>query len=612
MGPPIDYPEANAVIIFDNAEMEVNTNFRGYYVETVYHVRMKVLTPAGVDEVGDREFEYRKSDKLKDFKAHTVLPGGKKYKVEKDAIFEKETGSFKVQTFSFPNVVPGCIVEYTYKVKSKSAYFLKPWYFQNEIYTVKSQFSVSLWPGYSYDVSYNSVPRDRQNPAVEEHPDPERNGPIRMIKTFTWTLENLYPIKDEPYMSCENDYRSSIRFQIISYTNPYGGKTYYVKNWRDVAVEDAKFLDEYCNQNNEVRELAERLTTGLTTDEEKSRALFSYVRDSIKTTDGTGVWFEHDNMKKMFETGFETREGKNQLLCELHRAVGIKSWPVMVSTRSKGKFDPKFVSDQQFNTQVTFVQLGQTWQFLDAASTYIPYGILSPDCLTDGGLLVDFENPDLVRITIQPTGSYRTDMSRVYIDTTGAVTCSTNSEFGGYYAAEYSTRFDEKTPEEFIETYYSDRLDCSHTLGDSRCHLDDSNHFVVNLDFTSDDMVRMLDNNVQISPVKFAFRDNPFESETRVFPVDFIYPFVYHNQNEFFFASEPGEVVFPENIDKYIEGASFHRQSVMTDSSLIVITQLKITTPEFAPFKYSQVRGFFEEYAAMTGDKITVVLPDAE
>ncbi|MCK5126937.1 MAG: DUF3857 and transglutaminase domain-containing protein [candidate division Zixibacteria bacterium] len=607
IGAPVGFEEANAVILFDKATIKISPD----YIEIDYHRRIKVLNSAGVKDIGDISIEYDEDyEKLMGFKAHTILPGGKKHKVKKDAIFEKKVDDFVTKTFSFPQVVPGCIVEYKYSIKTKNFWYARPWYFQGELYTYKSTFSVELWPGFSYAPTYNAVPFDKQEPTIKERSDPGITMGSRFIKCFTWKLEKLLPVTDEPYMSCINDYRASIRFQLISYTNPYGTVHMYVKNWSDVGYDFAKYFDDYCNQNKEVKKLAERLTAGITDEREKSIALYNYVRDKIKSADKLGRWFSHKKMKKMFETGFDSPEAKNLLIAELHKAIGLKAWPVLIKTRKKGKFDASFASGQQFNTLVTFVQIGNTWEFLNASNTFSPYGVLPPQCLTEGGLLIDGKNSELVRITIQPTGSYRTDMTKMIVHADGNVTCTTKCEFGGYYASNYGKKYHEDSHSDFVEKYYKDRLEYTCKFGKATCKLDESNHFVVNLNYTSSDMIKKLDENIQVTPVKFAYTDNPFDNEKRFFPVDFTYPFTYHNQNEIFFEGSVTDYVLPESVTEQINGASFQRQCVKTDSSVIIISQLKIDTAEFPPYCYNNIRSMFDKYVRFNSEKVTAIIEE--
>ena len=248
---PDDYPEAGAVVIFDKQSVKVA--FTNIKIER--HVRIKVLRSAGIDEVGDQSISfYEKYEKLKHLQAHTITPDGKKHKVEKDAIFEKTHNNWTTTSFSFPNVSEGVILEYRYTINKKKWYFNIPtWYFQNKIYTLKSEITVSLSPGYAFDMLYRNVPGRYKNPKIESKPDPKSGG-YRKLKNYIWTMENLPPVKDEPYMSAINDYRASLRFLLISYTYPSGDVYPIVSNWQDQADGLEVWFDSYCNKDKEIKE----------------------------------------------------------------------------------------------------------------------------------------------------------------------------------------------------------------------------------------------------------------------------------------------------------------------------------------------------------------------
>jgi len=604
---PEKYPEANAVIIFDHGRMIVTID----NIDIYYHVRMKVLNPAGIDEVGDIEITYDDEwETLKDFEAHTITPDGKKHKVKGDAIFERKAGRYKTRTFSFPSVEVGSIVEYKYNIRKVKGYrFLKPWYFQNRLYTYESQFTVELAQGFSYNLVYQNVPFDLQKPAEDRRMDINSSLVQRYIMIYTWTIEDLVPIRSEPYMSSVNDYRMAVRFRLDSFQDS-GNNISYLVSWSEVGERFTEFLDDYCNREKRVREMAKQMTAGISDPREKARALFDHVVSEYKTSyDGDGRWFIHDKMSKMLEEKYESAEGKNVLLAELYQAAGIPAWPVLISTRDNARFDPRFPGTRWFNYILVFAQFGDRWEFLDTSSRYSIFGILPPECLTDGGFLIDGDNSELVQIAVKATESYRSDCSRLHIADDGFATCTTMSRFGGYYASTYTSRFDKRTPEKFAERYYLDKLDGDCRLDSCRCISDSAAGFAVCIDFSSSDLVERLDNNLLVRPLQFAFRENPFKSEKRFFPVDFNYPFVYQSITELILP--PGtdsDFILPEEISTSFEGIAFDRRAYRPDSTVIVETKLQVYEPLIEPHFYGQVRDFFETVALSTEDVMTAVL----
>ena len=126
---PEDYPAANAVIIFDHADMVISV--RPNQIKTERHVRIKIFNRNGADDALTVEIPYSEGDKIKALKAHTVNVGGKKAEVKK--FYTKRIGTYKIKTFTFPAVEDGAILEYKYLHTHQRFTFLDPWHFQNKI-----------------------------------------------------------------------------------------------------------------------------------------------------------------------------------------------------------------------------------------------------------------------------------------------------------------------------------------------------------------------------------------------------------------------------------------------------------------------------------------------
>ena len=162
--PPIEYPDANAVILFDRGRLTVTTD--GITIDR--HVRIKVFNSAGAEEAADIRIAYLDGDKITGLKAQTITPGGKKHKVNRRKVHKQSVGSTSYRTFSFPAVEDGAILEYRYTNANKRFSYLDPWYFQNDLYTVESSFTLALAPGFTYSSLTMSVPGSAQRPVTGE------------------------------------------------------------------------------------------------------------------------------------------------------------------------------------------------------------------------------------------------------------------------------------------------------------------------------------------------------------------------------------------------------------------------------------------------------------
>ncbi|MCP4685491.1 MAG: DUF3857 and transglutaminase domain-containing protein [bacterium] len=609
LGAPVDYPEANSMIVFDRSEIEISMD----NIKINYHTRIKILTPEGIEEVGDQSVSYHEEyDKFKGFKAHTITPEGKKVKVEKSAIFEKTADEYREKTFSFPSLEVGSFIEYRYSVISKRFRYLRPWYFQSDIYTLKSQVAVTIPNGFTYNVQYQNVPPEFRKAELEEKIDVGAAFAGAKIRTFTWTRENLPPITDEPYMSARNDYRSALRFQLQIFENRYN-LIKYQKTWPEQGERCQVWLDEYCNKDKEIKRLADEITAGLSNERDKSRAIHAFVADNFRTRNEYHNWyFMHDNIGTLLEEKHGTDEGKNVLLCELHNAAGIPAFPVLISRRSHGQFYSDFAYLPQFDYVIAFVQLGNEYEFLDVSSKFAPYGVLPPDCLTSGGLLVDEENSQLVRIRQKPMYSGRTDRTRVHVAADGTAACTTSCNFRGYYASLYGKRHESNDPDEFATDYFLDKMDVQYILGQHQCELDTASEFVFTMDYSSDELVEQLDENLIVKTVRYAYCSNPFESENRFFPVDFQYPFTYRNVMEIVVEGDVQESVLPQDLNYSCQGATFERKTTVKDSMVVVDTKLIVEKTKFLPNQYQQLRRLFGKIALSSEDEVAFVKAPTE
>jgi len=252
------------------------------------------------------------------------------------------------------------------------------------------------------------------------------------------------------------------------------------------------------------------------------------------------------------------------------------------------------------------VQLADSWEFLDAGVSDAPYGILPPNCLTDGGFLIDGDKSDLVRITIKPTQSMRIDTTHMRIGDDGLVACSTTCRFTGYYASDYGARFGRNSPEEFIDDYFIDPLDADCTTDSHDCRMEGDSCFITSLFFTSDGLAEKLDDNVLITPVGFSFKRNPFKSKHRNFPVDFAYPLIYQNVDVIEVDDTTTIVELPEDIAYQIGGATYTRDSKTGENGVTITSTLQVTNPVFAPVSYTSLREFFEK-VAQAGDDVVIL-----
>ncbi len=600
MEAPLLYREANALILFDHGEMEVSTE--GIRIKR--HVRMKVLNNAGIDEIGDCSFVYEDGDKIKSLKAQTILPDGEKHEVGGRQFYTKESKSKRIKTFSFPKVQEGCILEFKYINVNKRFGLLDPWYFQDDIYTLESTFKLILKGKFTYASVTKNVPYGDREPQVEED---DYNG----TRSFTWTRRNIEPIKDEPYMGATHDYLSALHCQLVTYQDRWQ-KIDFVKDWPDLGALFTEYIDNYTDKSGNLEETAASLAASAGDDYSVARTMYRYVIDSFKTQPSpSGNYLTHEHLENMVAARYGTAEEKNILLTELLRLAGLQAWPVLISTRDHGQFNPEIYQLQQFNYVLGYVETDSGGQFLDASNPYGHFGLLPPLCVTNGGFLLDGKDSRIVRMATEDPNSYRMDVTSVDIQANGDARCSTSVMLSGYFSALYGSYWEREQPEEFVGHRFLDHLDSEYELLHTSFAKDTAKRRCeVTLQYTLSDWVGTLENNWLIKPFSFYLYTNPFEAESRAFPVDFNFPFTYHNVLTITSDTALDYKQLPQNTNIEMTGAGFKRVFQETEDGVRFESILRINQPIFDPGDYSYLRAFFDSVTTSYNQQLVLVAGD--
>ena len=600
---PADYPEANAVIILDSGSIGyVNQNTKdiedilvGVYGHLVYlrHVRIKVLKKAGAEEVGDVQFRFLKDEELGGIKAHTMHSDGSIDEVKKEDFFVKKINDIRYMTFSFPSVDSGDIVEYVYSIVLSKLISSYEWYFQNPVYTLESKFSFDVPRNAQYTYFTRNVPEYNKKPLKLVF----NEGTFQEYVTYNWNLTRLHPARQEPFMSCLSNYVAHLTINLSAFKN-YFYQYEFAKTWQELGLGFNDIFQSYCRKPRGFRQMVKKLVKGVDSKYEISKVIYNHIINEIQTRqDKFSFGSFHDKMSETLEERHATSAEKNLLLVEMLKQAGVKAWPVLISTRDNGIIDPQLMDVEQFNHIIAFAEVEQGGIYLDATSQYCPYGILPPVCRTNAGLLIDGYNSELMKIITAQPKSNRVEVVRIQIDPQGGAEFSIQSKFTGYLAAEFGMKYEAKEPDDFIKDDFLSCSDFDFKVGEYNCLMDSANRFTVETAVSAENFAALLDDNVSIIPPCFMFNSNPFKEEQRQFPVDFNYPFTYHNIVQINLADSVTSYTFPEDVRYVIDGASYTRQTRFTQLGASIERKLEIEKPIYNVEEYPDVREFFRVVA---------------
>lgn len=313
--------DAPAEVLYADGNYKVSFNTNQGGVEQTKKVFYRIIvfdkdkTP---DDVLKVEIPLRKNsgsdqDKLITLKAVTYnLENGKiiEQKVEKKDIFLDKVHRFMdIQTFTFPNVKNGSILEYTYEIISPFYGNTDTWYFQQSIPVVASNFTMQnqeyfnyqqdLRGGFAPKISTNSKEdnytihnkresdiygRTTQNSSID-------NAKMK-INTQTYSLTNLPSYSREAYVLNPRNMLASVQFELASFVAPGRTSESFSTTWDRIGKDlmDHEEFGRQLNGNNFLDETVNTTIAGKSTNIEKAQAIFDYVKNNIAWNDYLGQY----------------------------------------------------------------------------------------------------------------------------------------------------------------------------------------------------------------------------------------------------------------------------------------------------------------------------------
>jgi hypothetical protein len=346
-----DYPDANAVYLLREAKFEIQK------VSTFSeHIIIKVLKEGGKKYANVKIPFWRECEVL-DLKARTIRPNGEIINLNKKDIFEVSDfpeyvlyADKKAKVFTFPSVDTGCILEYTYTLGYRGPY-VPLWYFQADEPTVLAKFTYDVPIFLGFDYLASSVPGCK----IEKEKFKQRNR----HKTI-FTARELPAIRPEPLAPPINDISSWIMmawasFRLFFLPEIRSG----LETWYEIGKNYSLVTDSLLQPTSEIKGKTAELVADCNSDEEKISKISEFVRDNCRyvAVDVEGHRIIPNSPERVLKNQYGDCKDLSGLLISMLRAANISAYPVLVKTKSAGKFIERFPAVSQINHVVTAIAL---------------------------------------------------------------------------------------------------------------------------------------------------------------------------------------------------------------------------------------------------------------
>lgn len=370
-------PGADAMILYRQVTIDARHAYDGDSVEE--YIRMKVFTQTGT-KAGHVEIGFNGTyDDVSYAAGRTIRPDGSIVNFDGQvlATTAAKAAGFKnmVKSFTLPDVQPGCIIEFRYRIEGKRLHIIhdEQWNVSTLWFTREAHFKF-----------YPSTAQGMPQPFYRPYGLPAGAEMKEQVDhAFVMDLQNIPPIVMEPLMLPERVIAGRVDFHyentdfpsvepVPSYWSHRGKKwsgelDHFVDKKGALSQELAKIVGPGDSTETKLRKIYARAQQIRNLGEEDYKMEQEKKEENIKP---------NSNVEDVLSRGYGTARDINYLFIGLVRAAGFEATEIRLAPRNVDFFDPQQEDDYQLRTAVAWVQADQHQYFLDPSSRAYPFGLL--------------------------------------------------------------------------------------------------------------------------------------------------------------------------------------------------------------------------------------------
>lgn len=517
---------ASAVVLSEIGYTYVE-NENNFNLIKEYYVRIKILNKEGFKQATIEIPTYKKA-KIKNIKASTTnFSNGKKtvYLDESNIFRTKSSENWSLTSFTLPAIEVGSIIEYSYIENTPYRFnFANGWIFQSDIPKVRSIYHAKIPGFWQYHISTVSLP----NIKPQEH---RLISDCLIVNTTTasclylkYSLTDIPAFIEEEYMTSKYNFLQQIKFELKSFTNTRGEKTFYSKKWKNV---DREFFTDYdvgkkYGKKSYIKDNIPQEIYAEKDSLEKAKKVFQFIKNQLNWN-GKYQLFKDFDLKKSWKKKVGNMAEINVHLANALKATGIKASLTLLSTRDNGlpiKLHP-VISD--FNYLVVHIRINGKNYFLDAVDKKMPFGMLPYKCL-NGEMRVFDKKEGSYWLNYTPIkNSSRTTYTSANLSENAVISLKSRIVYKGYKALDKRKEILETSKQSYKEKFEEKHEDLSLTnhkikgLNEFEKPLIETFELQKNPDAVSGNTIYFKP--FLINPVS----KNPFTLNKRQYPVDMGY-----------------------------------------------------------------------------------------
>jgi len=601
--------DIRAVVLLNEAQVTVSADGK---VSTVRNFAVRILTHEGRSFARAVVPYLTDTGKVRDLRAWLIRPGGEIKQYGKDEILDVISdpndiyNELRVKTVSAKDSADtGTVFGYQSSSEDRSIFGEEEWEFQNRLPTLTSRFTLILPAGWSpASVMFNHA----------------KITPQVTANTYTWQLDNLAPIREEPASPEVTNLAPRLA---VSYLPGTGGsgtmKTF--ANWTEVSRFVSELHDPQSEPDEAVTAKARELTVKSSAELDRIRAIGNYIQHlkyiSIDLGVGHGGGIRPHAASEVMAKSYGDCKDKANLMRAMLKAVGITSYPVAIYSGDRTYVREEWASPGQFNHCIIAIKVNDATQtptviqtpklgrllIFDSTDEDTLLGDLPDDEQGSLALIVARNDGELVRMPVIPSEANRMErLTEMTILPNGSMRAKVAEKSMGQSAVEERRLFRHLSRPE-----YTKRIEAWITRGTGGATLskadptDDnaSGRFRLDLEFAAPAYAQLMQQRLIVfKPAALSRLDSLFLTEAvREHPV-VLDPYAFDetvkiNVPDGFLVDE-----MPDPIKLDAPFGSYSTTYEMKEGQLVFTRKLTQRAATIPVEQYNTVRTFFEKIRA--------------
>ncbi len=542
-------------------------------------------------------------------------------KLDKTSIFKEKLSDHRIiRKFTMPNLKEGCIVDIKYTLTSPYERDLNPWQFQGSYPVLWSEYEVTIPSIYDFTIlrqgyqpfvlDTTSAESASYNLLIPGETATDRSTRFNFrttAYTSKWAMKNIPALKRENFTTTLANHLARIDFQLARIQYPEQAVKNVRTNWKVASEEllkDPNFGEDLARHHSFFSDELKQITGTATTDIEKARKIYEFVRDNFSCTDHEKIYLSNP-LRKTFQNKSGNVADLNLLLTALLSHQGFEAHPVILSTTDNGKVLDLYPMINKLNYVVCQLKINGQPFLLDASYNKLGFGKLTGSCYNGYARVID-QYPVSILLSADSIAEEKRTMVTIINDDKAGLIGSYSSTLG----FEESYRLREKLTKTTKDEYFKDvkktfglEIVMDNAAIDSLKMFDEP--VTIRYDFKMDASDDMLYLNPILSE---GYKENPFKAAERNYPVEMPYTI----NESFIFQMDIPKGYKVEELPKSTrvkfneDEGSFDYLVTNNDGIIRLRSNIKLNKATFMPEDYESLRDFFAYIVKKHSDQIVL------